>query len=288
MSVHGNHALSGYSATTLPVPLSEINNVERNAAPLHLLIVDDDEHIREVCRTVAEECGMKGHDVSTAEEALEVMEAFWPIDVRIVAATNCDLDHAIKSGSFRQDLYFRLNVVQIKLPALRERKSDIPLLVTAFLEKFSNPDEPHREMTEDATRRLMAYDWPGNVRELENAIERAVALGSGPYVALHEPAGDTRFWRGFAARTEQSADRNSRQRGAASGGAATPQYRTATADCVAIGDYRHAGGRYARDGSPFERRLGNAVGAGFGRTGNASELTAISRRTSFRRLSNRW
>ncbi len=64
------------SATTLPVPLSEISSVERSAAPLHLLIVDDDEHIREVCRTVAEECGMKGHDVSTAEEALEVMESF--------------------------------------------------------------------------------------------------------------------------------------------------------------------------------------------------------------------
>lgn len=76
MSVHGNRALIGYSATsTGPVPLSEINPPERNAAPLHLPI-DDDEPIREVCRTVAEECGMKGHDVRTAEEALAVMEAF--------------------------------------------------------------------------------------------------------------------------------------------------------------------------------------------------------------------
>ncbi len=107
-----------------------------------------------------------------------------PINVRIVAATNRDLEAAIKNGTFRQDLYFRLNVVQVKLPPLRERKSDIPLLVTAFLEKFSDPDDPPREMTEDAARRLMAYDWPGNVRELENAIERAVALGSGPYVSV--------------------------------------------------------------------------------------------------------
>jgi DNA-binding NtrC family response regulator len=109
-----------------------------------------------------------------------------PIKVRIVAATNRDLEQAVKNGSFRQDLYFRLNVVQIKLPPLRERKSDIPLLVTAFLEKFSSHCDTPREMTEDAMRRLMAYDWPGNVRELENAIERAVALGTGPYVSVHD------------------------------------------------------------------------------------------------------
>jgi len=101
-----------------------------------------------------------------------------------VAATNRDLEAAIKTGSFRQDLYFRLNVVQIKLPPLRERKSDIPLLVTSFLEKFSDPNEATRELTEEAMRRLMAYDWPGNVRELENTIVRAVALGSGPHVSV--------------------------------------------------------------------------------------------------------
>jgi DNA-binding NtrC family response regulator len=104
------------------------------------------------------------------------------IDVRIIAATNRDLEAGIKNGSFRQDLYFRLNVVQVKLPALRERKSDIPLLVTSFLDKFCDPHRPARTISEDAMRRLIAYDWPGNVRELENAIERAVALGSGPIV----------------------------------------------------------------------------------------------------------
>jgi two-component system response regulator HydG len=102
------------------------------------------------------------------------------INVRVIAATNRDLEAAIRNGTFRQDLYFRLNVVQTKLPPLRERKSDIPLLVNAFLEKFSEPQRPVRAISEDAMRRLMAYDWPGNVRELENAIERAVALGSGP------------------------------------------------------------------------------------------------------------
>ena len=104
------------------------------------------------------------------------------IDVRIIAATNRDLDAAIRNGTFRQDLYFRLNVVQIKLPALRERKADIPLLVTAFLDKFSGAHGASREISAEAMGRLMAYDWPGNVRELENAIERAVALGTGPIV----------------------------------------------------------------------------------------------------------
>jgi two-component system response regulator HydG len=107
-----------------------------------------------------------------------------PINVRIIAATNRDLDAAIRAGEFRQDLYFRLNVVQIKLPPLRERKGDIPLLVASFLEKFSGAQEPPREISEDAMRRLMAYDWPGNVRELENAIERSVAMGSGPIVSV--------------------------------------------------------------------------------------------------------
>ncbi len=106
------------------------------------------------------------------------------IDVRIIAATNRDLESAIRTGAFRQDLYFRLNVVQVKLPPLRERKSDIPLLVNSFLEKFSDAQRPIRTISEDAMRRLMAYDWPGNVRELENAVERAVALGSGPILHM--------------------------------------------------------------------------------------------------------
>jgi two-component system response regulator HydG len=103
-----------------------------------------------------------------------------PITVRVIAATNRDLEAAVRQGGFRQDLYFRLNVVQIKLPPLRERKGDIPLLVNSFLEKFNGPDDKVRTISEDAMVRLMAYDWPGNVRELENAIERATALGSGP------------------------------------------------------------------------------------------------------------
>jgi DNA-binding NtrC family response regulator len=103
-----------------------------------------------------------------------------PIATRVIAATNRDLETAVRNGQFRQDLYFRLNVAQIKLPALRERKTDIPLLVNAFLEKFSDADGKARTISEDAMVHLTAYDWPGNVRELESAIERAMALGSGP------------------------------------------------------------------------------------------------------------
>ena len=107
-----------------------------------------------------------------------------PISTRVIAATNRDLETAVRQGSFRQDLFFRLNVVQIKLPPLRERKSDIPLLVSSFLEKFADEDGSVRTISEDAMARLIAYDWPGNVRELENVIERAVALGSGPILQL--------------------------------------------------------------------------------------------------------
>ena len=106
------------------------------------------------------------------------------VNVRVIAATNRDLESAIRDGKFRQDLYFRLNVVQIKVPPLRERKSDIPHLVSWFLERFSDSHRPPRKLSEEAMARLMAYDWPCNVRELENAIERAVALGSGPMLQV--------------------------------------------------------------------------------------------------------
>ena len=109
-----------------------------------------------------------------------------PLAARIIAATNRDLEGAVRQGTFRQDLFFRLNVVQIKIPPLRERKSDVPQLVNSFLEKFSDANGKMRTISEDGMSRLMSYDWPGNVRELENAIERAIALGSGPI--LH--AGD--------------------------------------------------------------------------------------------------
>jgi two-component system response regulator HydG len=116
-----------------------------------------------------------------------------PINVRIIAATNRDLNAAILSGAFRQDLYFRLNVVQIKLPPLRERRSEIPLLVASFLERFSDEHSPAPTISDEAMRRLMGYDWPGNVRELENSIQHAVAVGSGAIVLVDDLPPDVAF-----------------------------------------------------------------------------------------------
>jgi len=98
------------------------------------------------------------------------------VDVRVIAATNRDLEADYKNGTFRKDLFFRLNVVSLHLPALRDRRSDIPTLVHWFLDKFDN--EKVRNFTPQAMECLLHYDWPGNIRELENCIERAVALGS--------------------------------------------------------------------------------------------------------------
>jgi len=97
------------------------------------------------------------------------------VDVRIIAATNRDLEAAYRNGTFRKDLYFRLNVVTVHLPSLRERRSDIPVLVHCFLERYA-PGE-NIQITPAAMKSLLQYDWPGNVRELENCVARAVALG---------------------------------------------------------------------------------------------------------------
>ncbi len=107
------------------------------------------------------------------------------VDVRVISATNSDLMKMVGDGEFREDLYYRLNVIPVRVPPLRERKDDIPLLVQHFLEKFAKESGSPRgkaaaiTVSQDAMRRLMAYDWPGNVRQLENAIERAVAFTAG-------------------------------------------------------------------------------------------------------------
>jgi transcriptional regulator with PAS, ATPase and Fis domain len=111
-----------------------------------------------------------------------------PVDVRILAATNRDLREAVEKGSFRADLYYRLNVFPITLPPLREHRSDIPLLVTAFLNKFADPSRPITRIAKELWTEVMAYDWPGNVRELENFVERSIALGSGPVLRNEDQA----------------------------------------------------------------------------------------------------
>jgi two-component system, NtrC family, response regulator PilR len=102
------------------------------------------------------------------------------VDVRVIAATNKDLERAIAAGEFREDLFYRLSVIPLHVPALRDRREDIPLLARHFLESFRNSmSKKIDSISPEAMRRLESYDWPGNVRELENTIERAVALESG-------------------------------------------------------------------------------------------------------------
>jgi DNA-binding NtrC family response regulator len=106
------------------------------------------------------------------------------VDVRIMAATNRDLDAEYQKGTFRKDLYFRLNVVTISLPPLRERRSDIPILVAWFLDRLA----PGRgvQVSNNAMKAMLAYSWPGNVRELENCLERAVALGDQRVIEVND------------------------------------------------------------------------------------------------------
>ena len=107
------------------------------------------------------------------------------VDVRIIAATNVDLRQAVREGKFREDLFYRLNVIAIELPPLRGRREDIPLLANHFLRRFSDENGlPLRSLTPDAMRALVDYEWPGNVRELENVIERGVVLSSGTTIGV--------------------------------------------------------------------------------------------------------
>jgi len=109
------------------------------------------------------------------------------VDVRVVTATNKNLEKMVAEGKFREDLFYRLNVVQITLPPLRERKEDIPLLVNAFLNSFAKENgKPVRELTFDAMQSILNYDWPGNVRELRTAIEHGVVMANGQKISLRD------------------------------------------------------------------------------------------------------
>ena len=104
------------------------------------------------------------------------------INVRILAATNRDLEQGVAQGTFRRDLYFRLNVLSLRIPPLRERRQDIPLLVGYFMERLTRSSGQERTLSDEALKAMLAYDWPGNVRELENCLERACALTTGPII----------------------------------------------------------------------------------------------------------
>ena len=107
-----------------------------------------------------------------------------PINIRILAATNRDLEQSVTQGTFRRDLYFRLNVLSLRIPALRERRQDIPLLIAHFMERMVRTSGQEKVLSDDALKAMLAYDWPGNVRELENCLERTYAFTSGPLIHI--------------------------------------------------------------------------------------------------------
>ena len=109
-----------------------------------------------------------------------------PINVRILAATNRDLERCVTEGTFRRDLYFRLNVLTLRIPPLRDRRQDIPLLVAHILERIGNDSGTEKKLSNEALKALLNYDWPGNVRELENSLERACALTSGNEIQVRD------------------------------------------------------------------------------------------------------
>jgi DNA-binding NtrC family response regulator len=109
-----------------------------------------------------------------------------PINVRILAATNRDLEQGVSQGTFRRDLYFRLNVLTLRIPPLRDRRQDIPLLAAYFLEHLARDTGQQRMLEDDALKAMLSYDWPGNVRELENCLERVCALTTGPSIHVQD------------------------------------------------------------------------------------------------------
>jgi transcriptional regulator with PAS, ATPase and Fis domain len=109
------------------------------------------------------------------------------VDVRIIAATNADLMQRVKEGRFREDLYYRLNVIELKMPSLRDRSDDIPVLIKHYLDAFSKEcDKKIKDIDFEAMQALLAYDWPGNIRELRNTLERAVVLAEGEVITIHD------------------------------------------------------------------------------------------------------
>ncbi len=109
------------------------------------------------------------------------------VDARVIAATNLNIERAVEEGNFRKDLYYRLNVVTIFMPPLRERREDIPLLVDHFLKKYKDRNAGKvKEMSPEALSVLMRHDWPGNVRELENCIERIMVMGDGDIIKVSD------------------------------------------------------------------------------------------------------
>ena len=206
------------------------------------------------------------------------------VDIRVIAATNRDLAEEVDRNRFREDLYYRLNVIHIHMPPLRERKEDIPALVEHFLAKYRwSADAIPTTITEEALERLVAYDWPGNVRELENAVERAVVLSRGqpitveqlPFDSMKAPRGNGRK----AARDAAAEDSGELEPAAASG-------KAGGANGTGMGaENGEPGGPFKKRVSALEKRLilEALERAGGNRTRAAEEL-GIYRRLLYAKM----
>lgn len=183
------------------------------------------------------------------------------VDIRVIAATNRDLADEVDRSRFREDLYYRLNVIHIHMPPLRDRKEDIPALVEHFLSKYrATPDAIPTTITEEALNRLVDYDWPGNVRELENAVERAVVLSRGlPITVEHLPFGSVTAPRGNGkarAKAEAADDEHGELEPVGPGGRSADAAGSNGSANGTDGDYGiDEGGRFKKRVAALERKL---------------------------------
>jgi DNA-binding NtrC family response regulator len=195
------------------------------------------------------------------------------VDLRVIAATNRELAEEVEAGRFREDLYYRLNVIHIHMPPLRDRLDDVPLLVEHFLAKFRfKPDAIPTTISEEAMARLGEHDWPGNVRELENAIERAVVLSRGqPIMPDHLPLAESPAAAGGKARTRRGTAKDPIQ------AAAEAAVDEALSDAVGAALDKAMGG--SATGTAGSATNGNANG---GSNGNGADVATGSGGASFK------
>jgi two-component system response regulator AtoC len=210
------------------------------------------------------------------------------IDIRVITATNRNLAEEVDKGRFREDLYYRLNVIHIDMPPLRDRKEDIPLLVEHFLVKYRHaPGEIPTTISEDALNRLVEYDWPGNVRELENAIERAVVLSRGnPITADHLPfsnSREARDRRALAQRRSRLDDEEARLDDRRSALEAD-EAEAAAADGAANGDGNGTGSFKDRVSSLERQLIKEALDRAGGNRTKAAEDLGIYRRLLYAKI----
>ena len=204
------------------------------------------------------------------------------VDLRVIAATNRNLAEDVDAGRFREDLYYRLNVIHIHMPPLRERMDDLPLLVEHFLAKFRfKPDAIPTTISEEAMGRLMGHDWPGNVRELENAIERAVVLSRGqPIMPDHLPLAESPAAAGGKARSRRAAEKA----GAAEEGV-TAEVEASGSDGNGSGDGMASSGTFKEAVESLEKRLiAEALQRNGGNRSKAAEELGIYRRLLYAKM----